>query len=191
MKASHILLALCMLMSSAVHANEFNYSQAALSYISGDNDGGSDFDGYEISLSYDANRLVYGLRIQFLEQDSAGGTIEGALYTGGIGSYWEMATGLDFYGSIYGGQYDVETSSIKLADTSVIILTAGLRKQLTEQLEGQLYIASYQFDQDVEDQTRLGATLTYTPADSALGVRGSFETHSDADQFYLGVIFNY
>jgi hypothetical protein len=178
-------------LSNVSLASEFNYSQAALSYISGDNDSGSSFDGYEVDLAYDASRLVIGLRIQLLQQDAIGGTLDASLYTGGIGSYWELKPGLDVYGSIYGGQYDVEAPLTKLADTRVMILTAGLRKKLQSELDGKLYVASYQFDQDVEDQTRLGAVLEYTPDGSALGIRGIFETHSDADQFYLGVVYNY
>lgn len=191
MKRSHLVFGMLVAFSSLAQASDFNYSQAALSYISGDNKNGNSFDGYEVELAYDASRLVFGLRIQLLQQDSIGGTIDGSLYTGGIGSYWELTPGMDVYGSIYGGQYDVEAPLTKLADTSVMIITAGLRLAFIQQLDGKLYVASYQFDQDVEDQTRLGAVLEYTPSGSALGLRGIFETHSDADQFYLGAVYNY
>lgn len=191
MKSSILLLGMLLVLSGVSRASEFDYSQASLSYISGENDNGRSFDGFDVDLTYDANRLVFGLRIQKLQQDTAGGTIDGSLYTAGIGSYWQLNPGLDVYGSIYGGQYDVDAPAAKLADTSVIILTAGLRKKFLPELNGRLYVAEYQYDKDVKDQTRVGAGVEYRPNGSAFGMKAVYETYSGADQVYLGVVYNY
>lgn len=172
-----------------------HYSQMHIRFVQGELDSGTDGDGFEFELNYDFHGAVFILRVIKLEYPGDATTWGTQIHVGGFGGYFSLADDADLYGGVEHGPYDLESTTAKLADADVTILTLGLRRRFNRQAEARFYAGRYDYAtntrnpaSDVRDQTVFGIRgIYYMPEFTLFGINAGIEVFDTYQYFGLGL----
>ena len=122
-------------------------------------------------------------------------TISVSTHAVGIGSYLHLSSGLDLYGNIQHGVYDLETTSAKLAETTVLIAKLGLRTRFDDNDKASIYIGRLDYSgndlnaaEPVRDQTVIGfRAILFMSDNDNIGVNAGVEVFDTYQHMSMGL----
>ena len=183
-----LLTAALMLLATNLYAADMSYNNVSVAYNNVELDLGTsvDGDGFDVQGNFEIHESIYiPVRLQMIDYDFG---IDGTLWLVGIGAHTEISASTDVYGELQFGNYELEAAGS--VDDDALVLTAGIRSQLTNKIEGKAYFTSISFDDNFEDQTGIGGKLNFYLNKTTSFIVG-LELLSDFDTASIGAQFDF
>ncbi|MDH5178699.1 MAG: hypothetical protein OEZ39_16715 [Gammaproteobacteria bacterium] len=195
MKARLLLSIIGLYCMLPVFAGDGNYSQINVRKINGTLESGTKGDGAEYDLAWDREQLVISLRVITVDYNNAFGLELGPqTHLGGVGGYRHVTEALDVYGRVEYGVYNLDSTSAKLAESNLYVLTAGARYRMSNAVELLAYVANYSYTAneisslEVRDQVVLGLRgVLYLDPDSVFGLSVGLEEFDTYRHLSMGI----